>query len=94
MTELADFTGGSRLRATVDATTYSTAPAEARDPSKPLTIHWALDPVVNGTALDGARWALSWSLSQIFGASLGALLEQATLSNVERWNGSSWELIA
>lgn len=78
----------------VDQETYEQVPVEARDLDRPLTVHWAGDPGATDPFLDGAYWALAWSLEQVFGDFLGTLINQATVQQVERWNGSAWELVA
>ena len=56
-------------------------------------VHWA-QPAGQDPFAAGALWALSWSLTGIFGELVGGFLERATLSNVERWTGSRWASLA
>lgn len=57
-------------------------------------VHWAGEPQSSDPFLSGVYWALAWSVDQVFGEVLGGLLNEATVSNVERWNGSYWQPVA
>lgn len=72
---------------------YDQTPAGARGAAGTRTVHWVLDPVVNGTFFDGALWAFSFSFDQLFGEVLGPeLFDQAT--QLERWDGTGWVPLA
>lgn len=80
----------SRFRGSATPELYSQTPYEARGDRDAGTIHWANPAGESDPFLQGAYWALSWALSTVFGEALGGLINEATVSNVERWNGSTW----
>lgn len=52
-------------------------------------VHWVVDPLVNGSFIDGALWAFSGIFDQLFGPILGPeLLQQAT--QVEEYRAGGW----
>lgn len=86
---------GTRYRAQLDASSYELVPPSARDLESAGRVHWlAVDAGPEDPVLQGATWALAWSLRTVFGQSVGDVLLEATLSNVERWNGSQWVPVA
>lgn len=60
----------------------------------PGRVHWSQPAGTSDPFIAGATWALSWSLAVLYGPVSGDLLNSLTLSNVERWNGTSWTLVA
>lgn len=66
---------------------------EARESPLSQLVHWGTDDEDGDPFLAGAYWALSWSTQYIYGDLLGDLLNAATVSNVERWNGTNWVAI-
>lgn len=79
-----------RFRASVPAGDAQAAPPQSVETTAgAYLVHWAV-PVGQDPFVAGALWALSWSLTTVFGETVGGFLAAATLDNVERWNGTRW----
>jgi hypothetical protein len=87
-------TTGTRFRAPLPPDATQLVPPEAVEGGSTPFLHWWAPTEGADPFLDGALWALHWSLTTVFGTALGTLLRDMTLVNVERNDGTGWVPVA